>query len=112
MGPKPRIKLPEAIRAGDVIEIKALIQHVMETGNRRNADGSQIPRNIIHTFTATFDGRQFFAADLGSGIAANPFLAFFLKVPGSGELELTWIGDDGSRVVEKTRIEAQAANGQ
>jgi sulfur-oxidizing protein SoxZ len=112
MGPKPRIKLPETYRTGETIEVKALIQHVMETGNRKDADGRTIPRNIIHTFKATFEGAEVFSAELGSGIAANPFLAFHLKVPGPGDLELTWIGDDGSKVVETVRINPQAATGQ
>lgn len=112
MAVKPRIKLPETIKAGDIIEIKALIQHVMETGNRKNADGTPIARNIIHTFKARFEGQEVFAADFGSGIAANPFIAFFMKVPGPGELELTWIDDGGATVVERSRIELQPSTGQ
>ncbi|MGQ0673241.1 MAG: thiosulfate oxidation carrier complex protein SoxZ [Hyphomicrobium sp.] len=109
---KPRIKLPETIRAGETIEIKALVQHVMETGNRKDAEGKPIPRNIINTFRATFEGQQVFAADFGSGIAANPFIAFFLTVPASGELALTWIDDSGTSTTEKTRIEVQPASVQ
>ena len=109
---KPRIKLPEVAKTGDVVEIKALIQHVMETGNRKNADGTPIPRNIIHTFKANFEGQQVFTAEFGSGIAANPFIAFFMKVPGPGELELTWIDDGGVTTVEKAKIEVQPATVQ
>ncbi len=109
---KPRIKLPETIKAGEIIEVKALIQHVMETGNRKNPDGTPIPRNIIHTFKANFEGQQVFSAEFGSGIAANPFIAFFMKVPGPGELELTWIDDGGVTTVEKAKIEVQPATVQ
>lgn len=98
---KPRVKFPEQAQAGEVIEIKALITHVMETGNRKDADGKPIPRNIIHTFTAHYDGAQIFKADLGSGISANPYLSFYLKVPGPGELVVTWLDDEGGETIER-----------
>ena len=99
---KPRIKLPESGKPGEIIEIKALIQHVMETGNRRDPDGKPIPRSIIHTFRAAFEGETIFSADWGSGISANPYIAFYFKVPGPGSFEFTWIDDAGVRVTEKT----------
>lgn len=98
---KPRVRLPERIAAGDVIEVKALITHVMETGNRKDAEGRPIPRNIIHTFTALFEGELVFKAELSSGISANPYLAFFLKVPGPGELWVSWRDDDGGETIER-----------
>lgn len=112
MGTKPRIKLPEAIKAGDVIEIKALIQHVMETGNRKDGQGNTIPRNIIHTLKAAFDGEEFFSATLGPSIAANPYVAFYLRVPGPGEITVAWIEDSGTTVVERARIDVQPPTGQ
>lgn len=104
MTTKPRIKLPDAIKAGDVIEVRTLIGHVMETGNRRDQDGKVIARNIIHTFTARFGGQEVFHADLNSGISANPFISFFMRVPAAGELELTWLDDAGISVVEKLAV--------
>jgi sulfur-oxidizing protein SoxZ len=104
MATKPRIKLPESASIGEVIEIKALITHVMETGNRKDADGKPIPRNIINAFTATYAGSLVFKAEFGSGISANPFLAFFMKVPGPGEFELTWTDDQGVKTVEKATL--------
>jgi sulfur-oxidizing protein SoxZ len=73
----------------------------METGQRKNAEGNVIPRNVIHTFTVTFAGQPVFSANLSSGISANPYIAFFMKVPGPGELEFTWIDDKGAKVVER-----------
>ena len=87
MSTKPRIKVPDSAKAGDVIEVKTLISHVMETGQRKDRDGKPIPRNIINTFAATFNGKQVFKADLQPGISANPYIAFHMKVPGPGELE-------------------------
>src|SRR5262252_2001683 len=101
---KPRVKLPDAAKAGDLIEIKTLISHVMETGQRKDADGKVIPRSIINFFSATFAGNEVFKADLQPGISANPYLSFFMKVPGPGELEFTWIDDAGVKVVEKMKL--------
>jgi sulfur-oxidizing protein SoxZ len=101
---RPRVRVPPQIRAGEVVEIKTLVSHIMETGQRRDADGQIIPRNIIHTFTAVFDGKEVFKADLNSGISANPYLAFTLKVSASGELQLTWIDDSKQKVVETVPI--------
>lgn len=101
---KPRLRFPEQATAGEIIEIKALITHVMETGNRKDRDGTPIPRNIIHTFTAHFDGKLVFKADLGPGISANPYLAFFLKVPGPGELMVSWRDDEGGETIERYPI--------
>ncbi len=101
----PRIKIPEGVKPGEVIEIKTLATHVMETGNRKDAAGNKIARSIIHTFTATFEGQEVFSVEIGPGIAANPYFAFYLKVPGPGALELTWIDDAGERTVEKVPLE-------
>ncbi|MCC7252016.1 thiosulfate oxidation carrier complex protein SoxZ [Hyphomicrobium sp.] len=98
---KPRVRLPERIETGQTIEVKALITHVMETGNRKDSEGRPIPRNIIHTFTARYEGALIFKAELGSGIAANPYLSFFLKVPGPGELLVSWQDDDGGETIER-----------
>ncbi len=104
---KPRIKIvPDKPKAGDVVEVKTLISHVMETGNRKDKDGKPIPRNLINAFTATFGGKEVFSAELRQGISANPYLAFFFKVPASGDLEMTWTEDNGTKTVEKVAITA------
>ena len=100
----PRIKIQPSINVGEVIEIKTLATHIMETGNRKDAAGNTIPRDIIHAFTATFEGHDVFSAELGSGIAANPYIAFFMKVPGPGVLTLTWLEDAGTTTVEKVTL--------
>ena len=101
---KPRVKLPESARVGEVIEIKTLISHVMETGQRKDPEGKTIPRSIINAFTAKFAGAEVFKAELHPGISANPYLSFFMKVPGPGEFELAWVDDEGKRTVEKLKL--------
>jgi sulfur-oxidizing protein SoxZ len=104
MSTKPRIKVPDSAKVGDVIEVKTLISHVMETGQRKDKDGNVIKRNIINTFTATYNGKDVFKAELQPGISANPYIAFHMKVPGPGELELSWLDDGGQKVTEKVKL--------
>ena len=101
---KPRIKLPASAKVGEVIEIKTLVSHVMETGQRKDPDGKAIPRNIINAFSAKFAGAEVFSAELHPGISANPYLAFFMKVPGPGEFEFTWVEDGGNTIVDKETL--------
>lgn len=104
MSAKPRIKLPDNAKVGETIEIKTLISHVMETGQRKDQDGKTIPRNIIHTFEAKFAGKPVITAKLYSGISANPYLAFFMKVTGPGEMEFSWVDDAGVKISEKVNL--------
>ena len=101
---KPRIKLPASAKVGEVIEIKTLVSHVMETGQRKDPDGKAIPRNIINAFSAKFAGAEVFSAELHPGISANPYLSFFIKVPGPGEFEFTWVEDGGNTGVDKETL--------
>jgi sulfur-oxidizing protein SoxZ len=104
MTTKPRVRIPSPIKAGDVIEVKTLISHIMETGQRKGGDGKLIPRNIVHSFIARFNGAEVFKAELQPGISANPYLAFHMRVPGPGDLEMTWLDDGGGKVVETVKI--------
>jgi len=104
MSARPRVRLPEQAKTGEVIEIKTLISHVMETGQRREADGRPIPRSIINLFTASFAGVEIFRTEMHPGVAANPYLAFHMRVPGPGEFEFTWVDDAGVRVVDRQKL--------
>lgn len=104
MSTKPRIKLPESAKVGEVIEVKTLISHVMETGQRRDRDGKVVPRLIIHTFTAAFAGKEVFKATLHPGTSANPYFHFYMRVPGPGDFEFTWLDDAGVKVSETVKL--------
>jgi len=103
-----RVKLPDKAKVGDVIQVKTLISHVMETGQRKDADGKAIPRKIISSFSAKFAGQEVFSAEMFPGISANPYLSFYFKVPGPGEFEFTWVEDGGQRVVQKEKLNVVA----
>ena len=70
------VRVPRTASKGEVMEIKTLISHPMETGYRRDDHGRLRPRHIIHTFTRTYNGEQVFRADWHPAVAANPYLAF------------------------------------
>ena len=89
------IHMPASAKRGEVIEIRALIGHPMETGFRPGADGKVLKRDIIRSFTCTYNGEQVFAAELHPAIAANPYFAFHTVAVASGTLEFRWEGDNG-----------------
>jgi sulfur-oxidizing protein SoxZ len=89
------INVPKTAKRGDVIEIKTLISHVMETGFRHTSAGQIIPRNIITRFVCTYNGEQIFGADLHPAIAANPFITFHAIAAESGTIAFEWNGDNG-----------------
>jgi sulfur-oxidizing protein SoxZ len=104
MATRALLNVPAAARVGEVIEIRATVQHPMETGFRVGADGQPQPRNLVRRFECRFDGELVFAADLHPAISANPYLAFALRVPGSGTLSANWQGDQGFSHSETARI--------
>jgi sulfur-oxidizing protein SoxZ len=93
--PSALINVPPNAKRGDIIEIKALVSHIMETGYRRTAAGDIVPRDIITNFTCSYNGTEVFRADFFPAIAANPFIAFFTVAKASGKFEFEWIGDKG-----------------
>ncbi|MBI3714532.1 MAG: thiosulfate oxidation carrier complex protein SoxZ [Betaproteobacteria bacterium] len=93
---KTRVRIPSSIKKGDVIEVKTLVEHAMESGQRKDSAGNPIPRRIIHSMRATFAGREVFAGRFEAAIAANPYIAFFMRVEEAGTLDFVWKDDDGS----------------
>jgi sulfur-oxidizing protein SoxZ len=89
------INAPARAKRGQVIEIKTLISHAMETGYRHSTTGVPIPRDIITRLTCKYNGEQIFGADLYPAISANPFVTFHTVATESGTLEFAWTGDNG-----------------
>ncbi len=96
MATKPRVKVPKTAAVGEVITIKTLITHKMESGVRRDSDGNVIPRMIINRFTTEFNGQLVFEADMHGAISANPYMEFSAKVEESGTFTFTWVDDEGT----------------
>jgi len=93
--PSALINVPAKAKRGDIIEIKTLMSHIMETGYRHMASGEIVPRDIITSFTCRYNGSEIFRADLFPATAANPFISFFTTATESGAFEFEWIGDNG-----------------
>ena len=89
------VNVPKSAKAGEVIEIRAMIQHVMETGYREGPNGVTIPRNIIRRFVCKFADEEVFSAELIPAIAANPYLAFSAVATKSGVFTFEWTDDKG-----------------
>jgi sulfur-oxidizing protein SoxZ len=105
MSVKPRIKLDKKeAKKGDMVEVKALVQHIMESGQRKDAEGKTIPRKILNKFTCTVNGKQVFSADFEPAISANPYIQFKFRAQESGPVVLTWTDDDGSKIVGEESI--------
>ncbi len=98
------VNVPKQAKRGDIIEIKTLVSHVMETGYRRDYAGKVFPRDIIGTLTCTYNGAEVFRAELFPAISANPFLTFSTVATESGEIVLTWAGDNGFTHTETAKI--------
>lgn len=105
--PTPRVRMPATAKAGDVIEVKTLISHEMESGQRKDAAGKLIPRKIIKEFKAAFNGKEIMRADWHPAVSANPYQSFFVRITESGTFTFTWVDDDGS--VYKTENKVQVA---
>jgi sulfur-oxidizing protein SoxZ len=90
---KPRLRVPATAKKGEVVEIKTLITHPMESGQRKGDDGKLVPRLIVNSLKVTYNDKLVMDARLEPATAANPYLAFFLKVEESGTLKFTWTDD-------------------
>jgi sulfur-oxidizing protein SoxZ len=98
------VSVPPRARRGEVIEIRTLAGHVMETGFRRTQLGELVPRDIITRFACSYNGVEVFSAELHPAVAANPLIAFTTVATESGTLEFRWSGDNGYSATQTASI--------
>jgi sulfur-oxidizing protein SoxZ len=98
------INVPKQVKRGEPFEVKLLISHPMESGQRRDATGQSIPRDIINSFVCTLGGEEVLRAELFPAIAANPFLAFSAVADASGTLVMRFVDDEGKEQTETVEI--------
>jgi sulfur-oxidizing protein SoxZ len=98
------VNVPPKAKRGQIIEIKTLISHIMETGFRHTETGAPIPRDIVTEFRCTYNGAEIFRADLHQAISANPFITFFTTATESGTLAFRWTGDNGLEETAQAKI--------
>ena len=103
-GVKPRVKAPKKAAAGEVVTLKTLISHKMESGQRKDKQGNKIPRSIINRFTCEFNGKSVVDVELHPAISTNPYFEFEAVIPETGELKFTWYDDDGSVYTDAKQV--------
>jgi sulfur-oxidizing protein SoxZ len=101
---KPRVKVPQTAAAGEIVTIKTLISHPMESGQRKDKSGNPIPRQIVNSFSASFNGEPVFSVTIEPAVSANPYFEFSMKVPATGTLSFEWVDDDGTVYTEEKTI--------
>ena len=99
-----RIVVPPRIARNELFEVRVSIRHPMETGYRTDDSGKAIPRNVVRNVACRYNGDLVFAARLSSGIAANPYIRFFVTARNSGELVFEWVDDAGLRASERAAV--------
>ena len=102
---KPRVKVPKSAAVGEVVTLKTLISHPMESGQRKDGEGKLIPREIINRFTCDSNGANVIDIAIDPAVSTNPYFEFDVKVDAAGEFVFTWYDDDGSVYEDKKSIE-------
>jgi len=99
---------PMKIRAsvtGDTTEVKVLMSHEMETGQRKDAQGKTIPAWFIQNVTATWNGKTVLSAQWGPAVSKNPFLSFKFKGGAKGDkVVITWVDNRGDKRTDEATI--------
>lgn len=94
-----------AVAQNDIVAVKILIQHPMETGRRKDAAEKLIPAHYITEVTATHNGESVFHAEIGPGVSKDPYLAFKFKGGKSGEnIAISWVDSKGGSETLETAI--------
>lgn len=92
---RPRVRVPRSAEAGEVVTIKTLISHPMDSGLQKDDDGNTIPRRIINRFEVTFNDQPVLDVAIDPAVSSNPYFEFRMKVPESGTVHFAWHDDNG-----------------
>ena len=101
------VTVPARAKRGEIVEVKTLAQHPMETGFRRTQTGELIPRDIIRRFTCTYNGMEVYRVELHPAMSANPLITFSTVASETGTLAFQWVGDNGYSVTETASISVE-----
>ena len=92
---------------GEVTDIKILISHPMETGQRKDAEGNAIPAHFIQQVTVTLNGKTLLTTQWGTAIARNPFLGLRTTAAKLGDkIAVTWTDTKGEQRTDETTVTA------
>ena len=101
---KPRIRVASTAKKGELVEVKTLITHPMESGQRKGDAGKLVPRLIVNSLAVTYNGKPVMNLKIEPAISANPYFAFFVKVEESGTFRFSWTDDDGTVITADEKI--------
>lgn len=99
----PRVRIPRSARAGEVIEIRTLIEHPMETGLRHDA-GRAAPRDMLTRLAVRMNGEAVLEAEFRNGTSANPYHVFFVRIERTSSFEFTWTDERGRTARTESRV--------
>jgi sulfur-oxidizing protein SoxZ len=93
------------VDANGVTEVKVLMSHEMETGQRKDAQGKTIPAWFIQNVTATHNGKTVLSAEWGPAVSKNPFLSFKFKGAQKGDkVQVTWVDNRGDKRTDEATV--------
>jgi sulfur-oxidizing protein SoxZ len=102
---KGRVRMPATARRGEIVEIRAQVEHPNDSGFRSDYLGRTIPRHVVERFTCSFEGEVVFEARMHPAVSTNPFLQFGFVAERSGEFAFAWVDDQGGEAVVRQRLE-------
>lgn len=103
---KPRVRVGKNLKKGKAFEVKTLVRHKMESGQRKDKkSGKDIPRLILNRLHVTYNGEQVLNAIWHPGISANPYTSFFVTADKSGPMIFTWTDDAGEKFSKTVQVE-------
>jgi sulfur-oxidizing protein SoxY len=105
LNPNTRVAVPPAAPRGQIVSVRSVIEHPMETGLRLDSRNQFVPLRIIETFTCRYNGATVLRALLEPAIATNPYLAFSLAARESGPVEFEWVDTTGDVYADKASID-------
>jgi sulfur-oxidizing protein SoxZ len=104
-----RIRVPDQIRAGDLITVNSIVSHPMDTGFFRTPEGAPIPAYFIKQVVVTYGDREVARFDWTSGISRDPVVSFTLKADQEAPLTMVWTDNKGATFKQSVNISFASA---
>lgn len=94
-----------AVAKDGVVNVKVLMSHEMETGQRKDNAGNIVPAHFIQNVAATHNGKTVLSAQWGPAVSKNPFLEFNFKGGQKGDkIQVTWTDNKGDKRTDEAAI--------
>lgn len=95
----------KATLKGDVTEIRILMSHSMETGQRKDAAGNTVPAHFIQSMTVAVGGKVIVDGQIGTSVAKNPVFGFKMKGANKGDkVVVNWVDNKGDKRTDEVAV--------